>query len=262
MLRFLTSSRTRHGAAAAHAQRGGLLLWAVVVLAGATVGALLVFYFVIRHLHAQLLVTDETLLAYVDQPLEVEASVLNRLDIELDEVVSTRVPVDTVLTVPVAQPLELNAEFDALVPIRVDVPVEDVILLEQNVDIDTIVQADLLGETFDLPLRGSFPVRAEVPVTILVPIEQNVRLRFTAPIRARMRQDLIVPLKTEIVAEVPLKARMSVPVLNDLFVSAVVNKDPPLEVRLNYSDLLIPVGKVGLRFADAQNPPVAPEATP
>ena len=90
MLRFLTSSRTRHGAAAAHAQRGGLLLWAVVVLAGATVGALLVFYFVIRHLHAQLLVTDETLLAYVDQPLEVEASVLNRLDIELDEVVSTR----------------------------------------------------------------------------------------------------------------------------------------------------------------------------
>lgn len=265
MSRLPTSSRPRGTRTpTAHAQRGGLLFWAAVVLVGAVAGALLVFHFVIRHLEAQLLVTNETLLAYVDQPLEIEASVLNQLDIELDEVVSTRVPVDTVLTVPVEQPLELNAVFDAVVPIRVDVPVEDVILLEQNVDIDTIVQADLLGETFDLPLRGSFPVRAEVPVTILVPIDQNVRLRFTAPIKARMRQDLIVPLKTEIVADVPLTTQMSVPVLNDLFVNAVVSKDPLLEVRLNYADLLIPVGKVSFGLAEndeASSPPVQ-EAPP
>lgn len=231
-------------------QRGGLLLWAIVVLVGATIGALLVFHFVIRHLQAQLLVTNETLYAYVDQSLEVDASVLNQLDIELDEIVSTRVPVDTLLTVPVEQPLELDAEFDAVVPIRTDVLVEDVILLEQNVDLDTVVEADLLGETFELPLRGSFPVRAEVPVTILVPIDQNVRLRFTAPIKARMRQNLEVPLNTEIVADVPLKTEMSVPVLNELTTTADVAQEPRLKVQLNYADLNISVGSMRFSFAD------------
>ncbi len=231
-------------------QRGGLLLWAAVVLVGATIGALLVFHFVIRHLQAQLLVTNETLYAYVDQTLEVDASVLNQLDIELDEIVSTRVPVDTLLSVPVEQPLELDAQFDAVVPIRTDILVEDVILLEQNVDLDTVVEADLLGETFQLPLRGSFPVRAEVPVTILVPIDQSVRLRFTAPIKARMRQNLEVPLKTEIVADVPLKTEMSVPVLNELFTTADVAQEPRLKVLLNYSDLAIPVGGLRFSFAD------------
>ncbi|WP_152551459.1 hypothetical protein [Polycyclovorans algicola] len=259
MSQLLTSSR-RPGRrlSSARRQRGGLLFWALVVLVGAAVGAALVFHFVIRHLQAQLLVTNETLMAYVDQPLEIEASVLNQLDIRLDETVSTRVPVDTLLSVPVEQALELDAVFDAVVPIRVDVPVEDTIYLEQDVDIDTIVQADLLGETFDLPLRGSFPVRAEVPVTILVPIDQNVRLRFTAPIKARMRQNLEVPLKTEIVADVPLSTQMSVPVLNDLLVTAEVDKSPLLEVKLNYADLLIPVGKVGFGWADDD----APDATP
>jgi hypothetical protein len=231
-------------------QQGGLLLWALVVVVGATIGALLVFHFVIRHLQAQLLVTDETLYAYVDQTLGVTASVLNPLDIELDDIVSTRVPVDTILTVPVEQPLELDAEFDAVVPIRTDVLVEDVIILEQNVDLDAMVEADLLGETFTLPLRGNFPVRAEVPITILVPIDQDVRLRFTAPIKARMKQNLEVPLKTEIVADVPLKTQMSVPVLNDLQVTADVDKEPRLKVKLNYADLKIPVGTLGFSFAD------------
>lgn len=248
MRRLPTSFEPR--ARRARAQ-GGLLLWAVVVLAGAAVGASLVFHHVIRELEARLLVTDADLLAYVDQTLEVDASVLNALDIQLNETVSTRVPVDTLLSVPVEEALVLDAVFDAVVPIRVDVPVNDVILLEQEVELDTTVEADLLGETFQLPLRGRFPIRAEVPVSLLVPIDQPVRLRFTAPIKARLRQKLAVPLQTEIVAEVPLQTAMSVPVLNDVMVTVDIPRAPPLPIRLQYADLLIPVGDV--RFGWAQD---------
>ncbi|MEN8719201.1 MAG: hypothetical protein ABF296_02915 [Oceanococcaceae bacterium] len=229
-------------------QRGGILFWLVLILVGAAIGAYLVFHFVLPRLQARLLVTDEVLHAYVDQPLDVTASVLNSLDILIDETVSTRVPVDTVLSVPVEEPLELTAYFDAMVPIRTNVAVEDVIPLEQMIDIDTIVEADLLGETFKLPLRGKFPVRADVPVRLLVPIDQEVRLKFVAPIKARLRQNLTVPLKTEIVADVPLKTQMTVPVLNDLVVTAEIPDTPTLAVKLNYADLQIPVGQLGFGF--------------
>jgi hypothetical protein len=238
-------------------QRGGLLWWALLVLVGAMAGAFAVFYQVVLKLEARLLVTDAPLRVYVDQPLAVTASVRNELDIELDDTVSTRVPVDELLSVPVEQPLELIAEFDAVVPIRVDVPVRDKILLEQRIAIDTVVEADLLGETFRLPLRGSFPVRAEVPVNLVVPIDQPVRMAFTAPIKARLRQNLEVPLKTEIVADVPLQTRMTVPVLNDLEVSAEVQRRPALDIPLNHTYLAIALGSIGF---DGEGGPVAVEA--
>lgn len=245
----ISSERPSRRRRARGRQDGGILFWALVVIVGAGIGAFVVFQLVIRNLQASLLVTDEVLHAYVAQNLEVKATVLNELNIAIDEVVSTRVPVDTMLSVPVEEPLRLVANFDAMVPIRTNVPVRDVIPLEQDVDIDTVVEADLLGETFELPLRGRFPVRAEVPVSLIVPIDQEVRLKFSAPITARLKQNLEVPLKTEIVADVPLKTQMSVPVLNNLDAIASIPQTPTLPVRLNYADLLLPLGdmRFGLR---------------
>lgn len=227
-------------------QRGGLLIWAAIILIGATLGALVTFELVIKRMQAQLLVTDEQLFAYVDQPLTVSASVLNALNISIDEVVRTSVPVDTTLWVPVEDALELLAEFDAVVPITAVVPVDDVIPLEQDIEIDTVIEADLLGETFKLPLRGRFPVRAQVPIQMMVPIDQDVRLTFTAPIRARLKQNLSVPLKTTIEADVPLKTSMSVPVLNDVSIDVDIPHAPVLPITLNYADLQIPLNGIRL----------------
>ncbi len=244
-----------------HDQRGGLLIWAAIILIGAAIGALITFELVIKRMQAQLLVTDEQLLAYVDQPLTVSASVLNALNISIDDVVRTSVPVDTTLSVPVEDALELLAEFDAVVPITTVVPVNDVIPLQQDIEIDTIVEADLLGETFRLPLRGRFPVSAQVPIRMLVPIDQDVRLTFTAPIRARLKQNLSVPLKTTIVADVPLKTSMSVPVLNDVSIAVDIPKDPVLPITLNYADLQIPLHGIRLSL-DKQGEDDALPVTP
>ncbi len=230
------------------AQRGGALWWGLLVVAGAAAGALAMLWHRWPTLEARVLAADVPLKVYLDQSLDVTASVLNELDIELDDTVSTRVPVNELLSVPVEEALLLTAEFDAVVPIRVDVPVRDKIVLEQKIAIDTVVEADLLGETFRLPLRGSFPVRAEVPINIVVPIDQPVRMAFTAPIVARLRQNLEVPLQTEIVADIPLQTRMTVPVLNDLEVRAAVQRQPALDIQLNYADLVIDLGKVRIGF--------------
>lgn len=245
--------------ATASRQHGGVLFWMLIILIGAAIGAFVVIHWAISNVKAQLLATDTPLKAYVDQPLEVTASVLNDLKISIDEVVSTSVPVDTVINVPVDEPLKLFVSLDTMVPVRTSVTVDDVIPLNQMVDIDTVVEADLLGETFQLPLRGTFPVRASVPVRLEVPIDQLVRVKFDAPVSARLKQDLKVPLKTDIVAQVPLQAQMSVPVLNDLKATAILDKDPALALDLDYADLVIPLSSIGIGF-DKQTPQEAAAA--
>ena len=235
-----------------------MLFWALIVLIGAAVGAVLAIHFVITNVQASLLVTDAPVKAYLDQPLQVKATVLNDLSIRLDERVSTVVPVDTVLNVPVDETLQLLVSVDAAVPVRTSVQEDDVIRLNQEIDIDTVVEADLLGETFELPLRGRFPVQAEVPVRLVVPIEQRVALKFEAPVNAKLFQDLRVPLKTEIAAEVPLRAEMTVPVLNDLEATATIPKAPLIDLKLNYADLQIPLHTLGIRFEDDE--PAAADA--
>ena len=239
--------------ATASRQHGGVLFWMLIILIGAAIGAFVVIHWAISNVKAQLLVTDTPLKAYVDQPLEVTASVLNDLKISIDEVVSTSVPVDTVINVPVDEPLKLFVSLDTMVPVRTSVTVDDVIPLNQ------VVEADLLGETFQLPLRGTFPVRASVPVRLEVPIDQLVRVKFDAPVSARLKQDLKVPLKTDIVAQVPLQAQMSVPVLNDLKATAILDKDPALALDLDYADLVIPLSSIGIGF-DKQTPQEAAAA--
>lgn len=234
-------------------QHGGVIFWALIVLIGAAVGAVVAFELVLKRVQARLLVTDAPLTAYVDQSMPVSATVLNELKVTIDDTVRTAVPVDTTLSVPVEEALDLVADFDALVPVSLVVPVNDVIPLEQEIDIDTVVEADLLGETFKLPMRGRFPVKANVPVKLLVPVEQELRLKFTAPIKARLKQNLIVPLNTTIEADIPLRTEMSVPVLNNVQIEVDIQKSPALPVTLNYSDLKMPLGTLGFSFVDNSN---------
>ena len=93
---------------------------------------------------------------------------------------------------------------------------------------------------------------------LVVPIEQRVALKFEAPVNAKLFQDLRVPLKTEIAAEVPLRAEMTVPVLNDLEATATIPKAPLIDLKLNYADLQIPLHTLGIRFEDDE--PAAADA--
>lgn len=233
-------------------QRGGLGLWTLVmlVLVGATIGAILAGLWVFSNVKARLLVTDAPAMVTVPEPFNVSATILNRLDIAINGKVHTRVPVHKTLSVPVNEPLNLLVKFDAYVPIRLQVAVTKTITIDKKMAIDTILQADLLGDTFALPIHGNFPVKAKVPLHIVIPVDQMVHLQFTAPIKATLKQNLEVPLDTVIEADVPLKTRMSVPINNAL--KAVVDlPDKALPVEIVYADLNIPLDNLAFDFGSA-----------
>lgn len=233
-------------------QRGAWLLWIIllVVLVGAMAGGALAGLWVFRNVDARLLLTDQAARITIDEKLQVTARALDNLDIRLDDTIRTQVPVDQQLRIPIDEELNVIAIFDGAVPIRMDVQVRDQIVLDQVLDLNAVIDAEILGDKLKLPIRGKVPVKAIVPVALDIPVDQLVRLKFTAPVGVRLKQDLDVRLTTVIDAAIPIQADLSVPVKSDIPAEAEFGRDP-INATIVEADLRLPLRTLRLeRKAD------------
>jgi len=234
-------------------QRGGVMFWllVLVVLGVAAVGGALVGYWIFQNVDARLLLRDQPAKVTIPEDLDVTADVLNNLNIRLDDTIRTSVPVDQTVSIPVDDTLDLMAEFDASVPIRMNVDVQDTISVDQTVSVDARIKADVLGDTVELPIRGDIPIQADIPVDLSIPVDKQVRLQFTAPVKAKLKQNLTVPLKTTIDADIPIQADLSVPVTSDLK-ARVDMPDDPTGIIINYAALNLPLRTLAFGLKDEQ----------
>ena len=232
-------------------QRGGLSLWLIllVILIGAIAGGALVGLWVFNNIDARLLLSNQPARITIDEKLKVTARALDNLNIRLDDTINTKVPVDQIIKVPVKETLNVIADFDGTVPIKMDVQVRDKIVLDQVLDLNAVVDAEILGDKIRLPIRGKVPVKAIVPVSLDIPVDQPVQLRFTAPVGVRIKQDLTVPLKTVIDAAIPIQADLSVPVKSDIPAEAEFSRDP-IKATIVESDLRLPLRTLRLDVKD------------
>jgi len=233
-------------------QHGGIGLWLVLLLLliGAVIGGAIVALWVFSNVNASLVIANERAKVIADEPFHASARVTDDLRIRIDERITTSVPVDEHLSLPVRDPLEIQAEFDAEVPIQLDVRVQDTIQINQVLDVDAVIEAKVLGDWHELPIRGKIPVNASVPVDLLIPVDEMVRLNFTAPVRAVLKDNLQVPLKTTINTTIPIQSEMSVPLLSDLEAEVTLPKDQALDVLINYADLTLPLNTLRLGLRD------------
>lgn len=243
-------------------QSGAIGFWLLLllILAVAAIGGGIVGYWVFKNVDARLLLTDQPAMVTIPAPLEVTADVLNNLDITLDDTISTKVPIDQVVSIPVDETLHLIAKFDAMVPIKLDVNVQQTISLDQEVYVDAVVEAQVLGDTLQLPIRGNIPIKAEIPINLTIPIDQKVRLKFTAPVAAKLRQNLTVPLKTTIDADIPIHADLSVPVTSAMK-ARVYFPPEPTRIIIEYADLKLPLRTLQLGLKDGEEAATEKEAT-
>ena len=223
-------------------QLGGMMIWMILlmVLIGAIIGGALVGFWVFQNIDARLMLKDQPASITIDENLQVRARALDNLDITLDDTIRTVVPVDQIIRVPVNEKLNVIADFDGEVPIKMDVAVRDKIILDQVLDLNAVVDAEILGETIKLPIRGKVPVKAEVPVSLDIPVNQPVGLKFTAPVGVEIKQDLTVPLRTEIDAAIPIQADLSVPVKSDIVAEAQITTRP-IAATIVDADLRLPI---------------------
>ena len=256
-LSVISSRRASRGG-----QRGAALIWgiAALLLIGAVIGGALVAWWVFHNIDLRLVLANQPATVTIPEPVTVSAKVLNDLDIVIDDKIHTKVPVNQTVSVPVNDTLNLTADFDATVPIRMTVPVHDTIPIDQSLDLDTVIKAEFLGDIHDLHIRGKVPVKASVPVNLTIPVDKQVRLKFSAPVAARIKQNLTVPLNMTIDADIPIHSEMKVPVKSDLVGSVTFPKDPA-NVIINYADLRLPLRTLVLQTHDTGAQP-APSAAP
>ena len=235
--------------------RSGLL-----ILLGAVLGGVVIGWLVLRQVDARLMLINQPATVIVPKPVAISADVLNDLDIEINDAITTMVPVDQTIKIPIKDVLHVQASFDNDIPIKMMVPVHDKITIDQVLDVDTVIKADLLGDTHDLPIRGKIPVKATVPINLNIPVDQNVHLKFNAPADVRLIQALEVPLKADIAATIPIHSRMSVPVKSALQATATI--PDPADIIITNADLRLPLSTLRLGMGDEANPQPAKAAEP
>ena len=228
----------------------------IILLVAILVGAYAA-YWIWKNLGAELLLRDQRASVVVPEPMMLDIDVLDNLDIFIDTHIETVVPVNQTLTLPIEDTLNVMVTFDNVVPIKMNVPLDDVIELDQIIPIEGTVRARVLGKWIPIPIKGDLPVKASVPIQLNVPVDEMVDLQFTAPAKVDFLDDLTVPLRTDISTTIPLKSAMSVPVRSRLRAEATILE--PAEALLAEMDLRLPLHEIGLSFGSKKEQS-APEA--
>ena len=222
---------------------------AVGAMAGAAIGGLWVF----NNVDARIVLSDQPAQISLNKPLPVTARIQNKLDISLDEIIRTQVPISKVVSVPVDETLNLIASLKTTVPVNLNVRVRDTIAINQILDIDAVVVAKVLGETINIPIKGKVPVNAKVPIDLIIPVNESIEVDIVTPVKAVLKQNLDVPLDTVIDTEIPIRSDMSVPVSSDVIADVVIMQQP-LDVIINYADLVIGLDTLRLGVTDEEAP--------
>lgn len=237
--------------------RGGKAVLPVTILAGAVIGGLYLGKLFIANTTLQLALANQKASITLPKPVDLKADVLSPLDITLNGKISTTVPIDQRVIVPVDDTLHVTATLDHDVPIRMTVPIRDTIPVDQTVHVDSKIGVEVMGRLLTLPIKGDIPVKTRIPVSLDVPVDQMVHLKFTAPADVKLLQSLNVPLKAEIRTTIPLHSDLSVPVKSALF--ARVSTPDAIDGMLTVPKLQIPLSTLGLHRSNREesNPKAA-----
>lgn len=223
---------------------GAGLLLVVAIAVGVFAG-----WWLFTRMDARLTLVDQQATVRLPNPVPVKADILNDLQIMLNGNITTSVPIDQTVQVPIHDTLHVMATLDHDVPIKMTVPIHDIIPVDQTVHVDSKVAVMVMGRTLTLPIRGDVPIKADVPINLDVPVDQMVHLKFTAPADVKLLQALSVPLKTQIKTTIPLHSSLSVPVKSALLASVTI--PDPVDAVVTHADLRLPLNTLRLKYGES-----------
>ncbi|TJY56235.1 hypothetical protein E4T66_19945 [Sinimarinibacterium sp. CAU 1509] len=221
-----------------------VLLFTLSSAAGVT-GGLIGGLAILKPDRLQLPVRNQDMNIVIKDPMGMHAEVLDPVEVDIADTIHARVPVNQTLQLPVADTLNVVAHFDSPVRIRMDVPVKHQLHLDQAIPLNTVVETEFLGVRQRLPIRGLIPIKADVPISLTIPIDQDMPLKFDAPMAIKFDQVLNVPLQTEFEADIPIRGRLSMPVIGPLDTRVVIDPTPVL-IEVQSADIDLPIDALRL----------------
>lgn len=176
--------------------------------------------FVLVNYSARLPLRNQSLHAQMPPDLPVRVEVLGAQGVD-DSGSDEGVPVR------LNETLQLQASFDAQVPLAMNVRYQGSIPVKANVPVNTEVTTRILGIPMTLPIEGTIPLDLSLPVDLDIPVKQTVRVKFSGPVSARIDQVVRIPLR----AQLDTRIRFT---------------DATIPITLRAADLEVPLGSLSL----------------
>lgn len=189
-----------------------LILSAVALFFCLSLGCGALGYWAWTHLMAQVQLQDQVAQVALPAELPVHATVTNKVQVKIDQVLPVHVPIHQTLSIPIVDPIPVTADLDTTVPIDLQIPVDQSVRIDQEVDINTQVKTRLLGFPLTLPVEGKVPLKMDVPLKLIIPVHQQLPLKISLPASVRLTEPLQMRLDTVLNTQVPLRESLALPV--------------------------------------------------
>ena len=240
--------------------RGGprwLYLSGVTLLVAIAAGGYAAFW-VWSNVSAHIQLHDQQARINIAHSFPVTVDILDPLQVDIDTVIASSVPIDQTLTIPLREVLDVSVDFKGAVPVKMNIPVRETIHIDQMIPVDGEVSVKILGFWVDVPLNGELPVKTDIPVNLNIPVDRSIDLSFSTPAKVNVNDDITVSLNTLITSDIPIQAELSVPVLNSL--NANVTLVEQTDIAITEMNLGLPLKD--LRFSTTLTDEEPKEVTP
>lgn len=205
-------------------------------------------YWVWSNVSAHIPLHDQKARIKIAHSFPVTVDILDPLQVDINTIITSSVPIDQKLTIPLREVLDVSVDFKGSVPVKMTIPIQETIHIDQMIPVNGEVSVKILGFWVNVPLNGELPVKTDIPVNLNIPIDRLVDLSFSAPAKVNVDDDIEVSLKTLIKSDIPIKAELSVPVLNPL--NANVTLIEQTDIAITEMNLDLPLKD--LRFSTTQ----------
>ncbi len=197
-------------------RRLGCFGWIVAggVLLGALVGGVLIAWWVWLHLIIHIDIRDQQAGITLPEEFEAVAKVSNMLDVAMKGEITTTVPFQQTLTVPLRGRYDFDVEMNAKVPVQFDVTYDGIIPVDTSADVTirTGINYKNLKSLRNLVIETSLPLKFPLPVNLKIPVDDVIDLTYNGPLSADIDQDLLAPVDTVLRTTLPIDQTIRTPV--------------------------------------------------
>lgn len=236
-----------------------LLLSALALFIVLCIATVVTGYWVWHHVVAEVDLPEQTARVALPSQLAVRAAVTNNVQVRVRQVLPLKVPLHQTLSIPVPDPLQVDAQLQATIPLDLNIPVEQTLHVDQTLELNTAVKTRVLGFGVTLPIQGKVPLKLDVPIHMLIPVRQQLPLQLRLPASVQLTQPLQARLDTVLDTRVAVDEALNLPVTAP--VDAVLSF-PQRDVEAGLRLMRAEVPLQAIRFETRTRAMPAPEASP
>lgn len=171
------------------------------------------------------------------------------LEIRLDGVINTIVPVEQLLSVPLKGQYKTRFRIDAEIPLDLLLKVDTTIPVDVVADVDIDVDFDFqqVKRYRGVPVKAKVPVRQDIPLSVSVPIRHALKLTFEGPLDVAIDHDFTAPIDQRMTINATVDQVVTAPITSS-FGMNVKAEQVPIRAVIDQAQLkIVPIAtRLGL----------------